>query len=471
MLYAVTDIETTGGYAQSHRIIEISIWVTNGQKVIRQFSSLINPDKKIPPYISGLTGISEEMTESAPRFSDIASSILECLEGTIFVAHSVNFDYSFIRQEFERSGILWQAPRLCTVKLGRAIFPGLPSYSLGALCQSLKIPIDNRHRADGDAKATVKLFHLYFKANRSLIETESGSRKKVSVALPPNIPQEQFEELPEEPGVYYFHNAKGQVIYVGKAKNIKSRVRSHFNGRGASRRVQDLNRQVHGIRSKVCGNELVASLLESHEIRRLWPVFNQSQKRADHTWGIFMFTGRDGYSRLGIGKSQMMSNPLQLAASHREAVVFLMENTVGLCPKRSFLHAKFSGMPCPQNCLCQCGAEKYNQILMERVKEWKARLSSYLVIGPGRNQDEKAFAAVNKGRVEGFGFLEPVHKPRSFYDIWLQLQRTRPNPTAMHLVQTFVNHPDYEIYPLEAYEENPIEFQNRPESEFHSLGI
>ncbi|HNJ28915.1 MAG TPA: exonuclease domain-containing protein, partial [Ferruginibacter sp.] len=160
MMYAIVDIETTGGYASAHGITEIAVFIHDGARVVKRFETLINPQQDIPRYITALTGISNEMVEDAPLFDEIADKLFELLEGTVFVAHNVNFDYSFIRHHLKQSGYDLTSKKLCTVRLGRRVFPGLPSYSLGNLCRSLKIDIEHRHRAGGDAKATVKLFEF-----------------------------------------------------------------------------------------------------------------------------------------------------------------------------------------------------------------------------------------------------------------------------------------------------------------------
>src|SRR3990170_6640714 len=157
-MYAIVDIETTGGYAANHRITEVAIYHHDGMQITGSFHTLINPERNIPYYITGLTGITSEMVMDAPAFKEVAEEIFKRLEGKIFVAHNAHFDYSFLKKEFEEVGISWQSKKLCTVRLSRKIIPGLRSYSLGSLAESLGIQIANRHRAGGDAAATVKVF-------------------------------------------------------------------------------------------------------------------------------------------------------------------------------------------------------------------------------------------------------------------------------------------------------------------------
>jgi DNA polymerase III subunit epsilon len=159
-MYAIVDIETTGNYILRSRITEIAIYNYDGEKVTDTFHTLINPESSIPPYISSLTGITNQMVEKAPKFYEVAKTVYQLLDKRIFVAHNVNFDYNFIRQEFKSLGGDFQARKLCTVRLARKIMPGLPSYGLGNLAKHLNIEINSRHRAFGDAEATVKIFEV-----------------------------------------------------------------------------------------------------------------------------------------------------------------------------------------------------------------------------------------------------------------------------------------------------------------------
>src|SRR6187402_2488156 len=245
--YAIVDIETTGGNASGSRITEIAIIIHDGTTVIERFETLVNPQKEIPIPIFALTGISNEMVHDAPIFDDVAEKILQMLSDRIFVAHNVNFDYSFVRHELEKAGFPWKARKLCTVRASRKIKPGLGSYSLGKLCQSLEIPLENRHRAGGDADATVTLF------SRLLEWDSQGEIQKMlkntahDQRLPPNLPSQDFDQLPEKPGVYYFYNQVNKVIYVGKAINLKKRVASHFSGHKITPQRQNFLRDIYGI--------------------------------------------------------------------------------------------------------------------------------------------------------------------------------------------------------------------------------
>jgi DNA polymerase-3 subunit epsilon len=299
MEYAIVDIETTGGHAAGNGITEVSIHLHDGNKVFKRYDTLINPDTEIPYYITGLTGITNEMVKKAPPFSAVAPDIFELLHNRVFVAHSVNFDYSFLKNALKQYDYELNCKKLCTVRLSRKIFPGFPSYSLGNLCGSLEIPLKNRHRAGGDAEATVILFEKLLQADgESILKfLKRGSKEQ---ALPPNLPKEEFERLPETTGVYYFYNRKGKVVYVGKAVNIKKRVSGHFSNNSASKQKQAFMRHVFHIGFKECATEEEAFRLETKEIKTRWPEFNRAQKRYSPLFGIVCYCDQTGFSRLAL---------------------------------------------------------------------------------------------------------------------------------------------------------------------------
>jgi len=228
-MFAIVDIETTGGYASGNSISEIAIAIHDGEKMVNYFETLINPQTPIPGYIQVLTGITNAMVSQAPLFEEVASKIYSLLQDKVFVAHNVNFDYSFVRHQLAQCGYELDCKKLCTVRLGRKVLPGHKSYSLGNLCRSLEIEIEQRHRAGGDTLATVKLFECIVKNDLDGDIQAMLKGKSKEQFLPPNLPAEKVAKLPSCPGVYYFHNQKGKIVYVGKAKDLRKRVNSHFS--------------------------------------------------------------------------------------------------------------------------------------------------------------------------------------------------------------------------------------------------
>ncbi|HMH31387.1 MAG TPA: exonuclease domain-containing protein, partial [Puia sp.] len=257
-LFAIVDIETTGGYAANNGITEIAIVLHDGKKEITRYETLVNPLVPIPRYIQSLTGITDEMTAEAPLFEEVAPTIHALLKEAVFVAHNVNFDYSFVKYQLEACGLELDSKKLCTIRLSRKVFPGMPSYSLGNLCRELGIEITGRHRAGGDTDATVRLFErILAMDSQGHIQVMLKGKNKEQY-LPPNLPAEQVDQLPFVAGVYYFHDQKGKVIYVGKARNLLNRVRSHFSNNKPNQQKQEFLRTIHSISYQTSGTELIA---------------------------------------------------------------------------------------------------------------------------------------------------------------------------------------------------------------------
>ncbi|WP_212004272.1 exonuclease domain-containing protein [Chitinophaga sp. HK235] len=415
-MYAIVDIETTGGHASANGITEIAIYLSDGREVTQHYQTLINPGVPIPYYIESLTGITNSMVAEAPPFEAVAPMIHGLLQDRIFVAHNVNFDYSFVKHHLAAAGFELQCKKLCTVRLGRKIFPGLPSYSLGNFCRHMNIPVNGRHRAGGDAEATAKLFALMLQHDtEKAIATalKVGSKEQF---LPPNLEPEVVKQLPEVPGVYYFHDVKGKVVYVGKAKDIRKRVNSHFSGHSASRQRQNFLRTIFNITYQETGTELMACILESVEIKRLWPAFNRAQKRVEFRYGFYLFEDQEGYLRLAIEKRRKFSTPVHafnmLIDGHRllRALIKQFE----LCPKLCFLQkgegtcAGVTAATCHGACDKREAPETYNQRVKAAIAFLQEQQPSVVIMDKGRNSDEQSCILLEKGRFYGMGYV-PAH--------------------------------------------------------------
>lgn len=410
-MYAIVDIETTGGYAANNDITEIAIVLHDGQSVVGRFESLVKPVRTIPYYIQVLTGISNEMVADAPSFEELAPQLLELLNGKIFVAHNVNFDYSFLKHHFSAAGIELVLNKLCTVRLSKKVFPGIPSYSLGNLCSYFGIAIQNRHRAGGDADATVRLLEHLLQNNAEPHIQQFIKRGAKEQSLPPNLPKEQVDKLPYTPGVYYFHNQMGKVIYVGKAKNLKYRVSSHFTHNGSGKQRQDFLRNIYSITYQSTSTELMAFILESVEIKRLWPQFNNSQKRFAHTYALYMFEDNSGYMRLAIDKKKKHMVPLYtfnlLVEGHR--LINKLIDQFNLCPKLCFMQT--APGPCTSTsavvCLGACEhkepVDTYNERVNEALQWLEEWLPTFAVVDAGYERDEQSCILMEKGKFYGMG--------------------------------------------------------------------
>jgi DNA polymerase III subunit epsilon len=410
--YAIVDIETTGGYAAANGIIEISIKIFDGNKVVEEFETLVNPNQAIPRYIQSFTGINNDMVQDAPSFEEIAEKVFTCLQGNVFVAHNVNFDYSFIKSHLEHCDYTFNAKKLCTVRLSRQVFPGLPSYSLGNLCNSLEIDLSNRHRAGGDAAATVVLFKKLLDNDSKGIIPSSLNRNSKEAVLPPNVPKAQFDALPRNAGVYYFHDQKGKVVYVGKAKDIRSRVNSHFSNNSDSKQKQNFLRHVYAISFQPTGTELMAAILESTEIKRLWPIFNTSQKRQEEAFGIFVYEDQNGYLRLAIEKKRKNSNPVYTFHFKVDGYGVLKKliKQFSLCPKLCFVQTDNDECVgileehCRGACQRKEASKDYNERVLQAIASLTKR-ASYVVIDKGLSENQLSCIMVDQGAFLGMGYL------------------------------------------------------------------
>ena len=408
MLYAIVDIETTGGYASANGITEISVFVHDGEKVVKHFETLVDPQQHIPHYITALTGIDNAMVADAPLFDEIADVLFEILNDKIFTAHNVNFDYSFVKHQLKQSGYDLAAKKLCTVRLGRKVFPGLPSYSLGNLCRSLQIKIENRHRAGGDAKATVKLFE-HMLANGAQVHIDQMLKKTSAEQwLPMNLEKTVIDKLPSKPGVYYFHNNKDKIIYVGKAINLKKRVSSHFTHNDPDPKRQNFIRNIYKVSYKQCATELEAIVLESTEIKRLWPRYNKSQKQPLQKYALYSFTDNRGYIRLAIDKKKknvpllysfnLLTEGLSLLKKMTEE--FQLNEKLCFLDKTAFTKKEKDELE---------SSLVYNRKIEKALDALFEKLPTFVLVDEGITAEEKLCILVERGSFWGMGYL-----PKSF---------------------------------------------------------
>lgn len=434
-MYAIVDIETTGSSAAYGRITEIAILIHDGKRVVDEFQSLVNPECGIPMNITSLTGISNEMVYDAPKFYEIAKEVHQLLQGNIFVAHNVNFDYSFIKKEFQDLGATFNLNKLCTVRLSRKTFPGLKSYSLGNLCEHFDIENGARHRAMGDARATVELIDLLIKNDTGQIE-ESLKRNSKEADLPPNLTKKIFEDLPELTGVYYFHDAHGKVLYVGKANKIKTRIRNHFSATDVVYK-QGLKDKIHDITFELCGDELIAFLLESFEIKRLFPPFNKAQKYPSAKYGLYHYEDVRGFHRLSIGKVQKGHLPVKAFTSFDKARTFLIQfvKEHNLDPELCSLPAsmmKYFGYSFKAS-----DEEELKERFRMAIDSLKDGKQTYCLLGEGRTIGEKSVVLIEEGGYKGFGFFDNDFDGNSLEELKTIVKVYPDNPDVHRIINQF----------------------------------
>ena len=410
-MYAIVDIETTGGFASGNGITEIAIYVFDGGKIIDEFHSLVNPNQKIPLYITALTGISQAMVASAPTFEEIAHEVYAILQSAVFVAHNVNFDYSFIKHQLNQCGYELNSKKLCTVRLGRKVFPGLPSYSLGNFCRSMGIEISNRHRAGGDARATVELFARMLDHDGQLHIDAMLKKSSAEQWLPTHLDKAVIDALPACPGVYYFYNNKGKVIYVGKAINIKKRVSSHFTHNDPEKKRQHFLRYVANISCTACASELHALVLESAEIKRLWPKYNYSQKQPAQKYGLYSFEDGKGYLRLAIDKKKKhLPAHYQFNLLH-EGSVMLMKMAEEFELDKKLCH--IDKTPLADHDMEYLDPPMlYNGKVKRALAQLDEQLPTFALVDEGLQDAKKLCMLVERGSFWGMGYIDSTESPR-----------------------------------------------------------
>jgi len=449
--YAIIDIETTGGSPKTEKITEIAIFIHDGEKVIDEYETLINPEMYIPPYITGLTGITNEMVAAAPKFFEVAKKIVEITEDTVFVAHNANFDYSFVKQEFKNLGFGYERKTLDTVRLSRKLIPGHASYSLGKICDDLGIVINGRHRAAGDALATVKLFEILLSKNEAFDELANPEKYKYLKGIDSSFHKELLQKMPEATGVYYFLDEHKNLIYVGKSINIKKRIAQHLRNSGGQKALE-MRERVYDITFELTGSELVALLKESEEIKQFKPIYNRAQRRSMFTYGLFSAYDINGYVVFSMGSITKKSGlPIATFANSSEGKNFffnLVEKHM-LCQKLCGLY-KTDGAcfhhgieQCKGACIGKESATDYNKRAMEVVRSFEYQVSDFYIIDKGRNNDEKAVVSVRKGHYTGFGYIN-TEFTKSIEQLGDCIKKYNDNREVQQLIKNYMRKENYE---------------------------
>lgn len=415
MHYAIVDIETTGGSPKSSKITEIAIYKHNGERVIDDYVTLVNPEMAIPSFIVQLTGINDQMVQNAPKFYEIAKDIIEFTQDCVFVAHNVAFDYGVLRAEFKSLGYDFRRPHLCTVRTSRYVLPGYESYSLGKLTRALGIELIGRHRAGGDAFATSELFTLLMETDANNLQTfiqEEVNPKR----LHPNLDINVLDEIPNKTGIYKFYNELNELIYIGKSIHIRKRIDQHLRNNTTKKAIK-MQKEITRIEFELTGSELISLLRESYLIKQHKPIYNRSLRRHLFPYGLYHYTDDNGYMRLFITRvSTMNESPITSFNTKREGVAFLERQVEAydLCSKLCDLYKSQSA--CFQytikNCMGACvgdeAHESYNARCQQFIDKMTLNGESFYIIDKGRQRSEKSLILIENGGLKGMGYA-PFH--------------------------------------------------------------
>jgi len=396
--FAVLDVETTGGFASGHRVTEVGIVLSDGQQILEEYHTLVNPQRDIPHYITTLTGISNGMVAKAPRFEEVAEKIQAFMQDAVFVAHHVDFDYSFIRNEMNLAGIDFKAQKLCTVRYARSLLKDQPRFGLARLAQRFNIVNDNPHRALSDAQTAAHILHRLIAIDGGEMLQKKISKLATEVKIPASLPPEQFHDLPHAPGVYFFYGADGKPLYIGKAKDLKARITTHFR-QAETARTQAFMRNIVKIETHLTGSELLAFVKEDVEIRKYWPPHNSAQKRANISYHIITYADQHGAIRLGVKKARLASDAIQTFQSLRAAKAWLHEQvlTYELAPEFCGLAQMLYDFNMPS-------VAEHNERFAQLKDDLEEKRGEFIILEKGRNNTERGFIWLRKGTVGAIGF-------------------------------------------------------------------
>ncbi|MGE0566768.1 MAG: exonuclease domain-containing protein [Bacteroidia bacterium] len=445
-MFAIVDIETCGGKFEYRRgrITEICIVQHDGLQVTNVYTTLINPECNISPFYTNITGITNEMVQDAPKFHEIANNIWELTEGRVFVAHNVGFDYNFIKDEFSSLGAKFKRETLCTVRLSRKLMPGKLSYSLGNLCESLGIENSARHRAEGDAIATAKLFDLLLQIKSTNPELKNKGVDEIMTRRIDKMKKYILDKLPEECGVYYFYNKDGQIIYIGKSVNAYNRALSHFNST-ESKGKKMLN-ELYSAGFTNTGSELIALLLETEEIKKHQPKFNRMRKATVYSHCIDWFIDEKQIVNFRIVEYDFSENALCTFVSYlsaRERLEQWIED-YSLCLKYCGLTGEDSVCFNHQikNCLGICAEEEspdeYNLRAHKVLANHQYSYESFAVIDKGRNLEERAIIVIENNHFIGYAYLNEFDSFSSMDELKGYLRPVNHFPEADELIRTWM---------------------------------
>lgn len=412
-MFAIIDIETCGGKYEFRkgRITEICILLHDGLHVTDKFTTLIDPECNITPFFTSLTGITNDMVAGAPKFHEIAQKIWEMTENRIFVAHNVGFDYSFIRDEFASLGAKYKRETLCTVRLSRKLIPGKISYSLGTLCSSLGIENEARHRAEGDAVATAKLFDLLLHLKTMDPQYKNQGVQELMTRRIDKMKQYILDKLPDECGVYYFFNKKHEIIYIGKSVNVYTRALGHFNSK--EHKSQKMLNDLYQADFKPAGSELIALLMEAEEIKKHKPKYNRMRKADLFTHCIDWYKSDEGIISFKIVESGESENALCSFISYlsaREKLESWIDDHA-LCMRYAGLTSEDA--VCFNHQIKKCNGicngeeeiEDYNKRANGILEEYIFKDPDFVLIDKGRNHEERSLVLIEKGRFAGYGYI------------------------------------------------------------------
>ncbi|MCC9043702.1 exonuclease [Myroides sp. M-43] len=439
-MYAVLDIETTGGQFNEEGITEIAIYKFDGNQIVDQFISLVNPEMEIQPFVVKLTGINTSMLRLAPKFYEVAKRIIEITQNCVLVAHNAEFDYRVLRNEFKRLGYEYSRNTLCTVELSQKLLPDMPSYSLGKLVRSLGIPIADRHRANGDAMATEKLFELLLSKDKEKTILTSMIKSDIKTGINPKF-LDIIDTLPSTVGIYYILDKEGTIIFIGKSKNIRKKVLQHFTSNSAV--FKKIQQESYTVTFEKTGTELIALLKEAEEIQTNKPKYNKVNKSSVFPYSLYLKANIEGYIYLAVEKTDGRKKNFMAFTSPNEARKFLHKVFQGQSelPYVNFIYEKKSTKITENNFFVDFTQtrEQFNAKVLELLKPFDIDNDNVIIIDKGRKVDEKSAVALEKGKLNGYCFFNLNHQINAPERIAANLTPVLFNRNSRNIILNYLN--------------------------------
>ena len=442
-MYAILDIETTGGQFNEEGITEIAIYKFDGHEIVDQFISLVNPEIPIQPFVVKLTGINNAMLRSAPKFFEVAKRIIEMTNDCVLVAHNADFDYRILRTEFRRLGYDFNIKTLCTVELSKRLLPEQPSHSLGKLVRALGIPMADRHRASGDAMATVKLFKMLLDKDLNKEIVKELIKFEIQKGIAPKL-LDIVESLPSRTGVYYIHDEKGKLIYIGKSRNIKKRINQHFTG--TTTKCRKIQTEVYTVTYDETGSELIALLKESEEIKVNKPMFNRAQRKSIFQFALYAEKDENGYLNLILQKADGRKKEITSFASLQEAknALFRITSHYHLCQKYTGLYItknecfQYKIKECDGACIGKVLPEEYNERVLEFINKNSFENNNMILIDKGRNSSEHSAVLIENGIYKGYAFYDLNYQITNIEILKNILIPMQNNRDTRNIIQSYI---------------------------------
>ncbi len=409
-MYAIVDVETTGGKFNEEGITEVAIYKFDGHEITDHFASLINPEKEIQPFVVKLTGINNDMLKRAPKFYEVAKRIIEITENTTLVAHNADFDHRMLRLEFDRLGFDYQRPTLCTVELSQNLLPEQKSFNLGKLTKALGIPITNRHRATGDALATVKLFKVLLQKDTGKNIITQSLKQYRPLQVSPNL-KLIIDNIPSATGVFYIYNTDRRLIYIGKSKNIKKRVTQLFTG--SDKKSKEIQKQVADVTFEKTGSELISLVKEYIEVKKHLPILNGRIKKNNFSHALYLQNNKDNDNpRLILKNAIKDKNYLLSFSSNKSAQNFLekqQEQTTSMVDLIDLIQNKYS-------------IHKKNKIIIDK----------------GREASERSVILIENGDILGYTFVDLRIQSTDMAMLKRLLTPVESNDQISHIVTSYL---------------------------------